>query len=447
MEKSAVAKTLVHAIWAVAISGSLAACTAREAAPVRAVTAPATAVPPAVPYSGFTPPMVAPPAKPAPGIAGKSTPMLTFNHRGNPDEIVTIAAVGDVLLHDSLQIQASKRPDGFSSLWAPVADLIAAADISFANFEGVAAADVTKRGKLAKPVGKIYDGAVYTGYPRFNAHPSVLKDMKQAGFDIVQTANNHSLDRQSLGVDGTIDAIAEAKLPWTGTRHSNNMDAPWHTVTPVTKNGRQYNVAWLACTYGTNMIRDKYKQVLHCYRDRAEVLAIIRDLSQRPDIHAVIATPHWGAEGAHLPNKKETVMAREIVEAGATAIVGTQPHVMQPIEKLVTADRREVPVAYSIGNFVSNQTALSARSSVILLLGLAPRADNGKLAVSELGWIPIRMVKDKGHQRAVAIDRFSGGITHRAHLLKHLPEGNLHPPSTPFWPRPVRPVAAKGTNQ
>ncbi|MDH5557215.1 MAG: CapA family protein, partial [Alphaproteobacteria bacterium] len=444
-----------------ALAGTLAACgtyDARQSAPPATLppVAYTAVVPPAA--APVVPPVAVPPAAPT-TMSGqctdrKSPQMLTFTHKGTPDQTITIAAVGDVLLHDSLQIQASKRRDGFSSLWAPVADLIAAADISFANFEGVAAADVTKKGTPSKPVGKIYDGAVYTGYPRFNAHPSVVKDLKKAGFDILQTANNHSLDRKSLGVDGTIDAITEAKLPWTGTRHSNNMSAPWHTVTPVIKNGRRYNVAWLACTYGTNMIRDTYKQVLHCYKDRAEVLAIIRDLSQRPDIHAVIATPHWGDEGAHKPNGKECKLAGEMAEAGATAIVGTQPHVMQPIEKLVTVNGREVPVAYSIGNFVSNQTALSARSSIILLLGLAPRSDIDKLAVTSVGWIPIRMVKDKGHQRAVAIDRFSGGITHRAHLLKHLPEGNLHPPSAPFWPpgfgetrEAPGPIAAKSKNQ
>ncbi len=373
--------------------------------------------------------------------------MVTFSQPGKPEDMVTLAAVGDVLLHDTLQQQAAKRPDGYGSLWAPVADLIAAADVSFANFEGVAAEGVTREGTRVTGLETIYDGNVYSGYPRFNAHPSVLGDLKKVGFDVLLTANNHALDRGSPGVDGTIDALGAADLAWTGTRSRKDMTRPWHAITRISKGGRQYNIAWLGCTYGTNMIQDRYRQVLHCYRDRAEVLAIVRDLSGRPDIHAVIVTPHWGDEDAHLPNTRETILARDLARAGATAIVGTQPHVMQPIEKLVTADGREVPVAYSIGNFVSNQVTLAERSSVILLLGLAPRADTGKLAVARLGWIPIRMVKEPGYQRAVAIDRTSDGEANRAHLLEHLPEGNLHPPSTPFWPGPVASVATSGTGQ
>lgn len=369
--------------------------------------------------------------------------MLNFDHKANRGELITLAAVGDVLLHDSLQKQAARVPGRFYSLWSPVADLIGAADVAFANYEGVAAANITPKGKRVRlPRATVYDGEVYSGYPRFNAHPSVLRDLKRAGFNVLLTANNHSLDRFAPGVDGTAEAIADLKLAWTGTKSRRNMSRPWHAVTPVVKDGKRYNIAWLGCTYGTNKINDRHRQVLHCYRDRTEVLNIIRKLSQDPDIHAVIATPHWGDENVHTPDIKECVMARDMADAGATAIIGTQPHVMQPIEKLVAADGREVPVAYSIGNFVSNQKGLAARSSIILLLGLSPRADNGKLAVASLGWIPIRMVKRPGILRAEAIDRGTGGEAYRAHLLEHLPAGNLLPPTAPFWPTPAG-VAAR----
>jgi len=80
-----------------------------------------------------------------------------------------------------------------------------------------------------------------------------------------------------------------------------------------------------------------------------------RELSRRPDIHAVMVTPHWGIEYQHKPERKQVEWGKDIAEAGATAIIGQHPHVMQPFDKITTSDGREVAIAYSLGNFVSGQ--------------------------------------------------------------------------------------------
>lgn len=364
------------------------------------------------------------PVNPKPIVFEKSCPDAT--------KVLRIAAVGDVLLHDMLQKWAAGQKDGFYTAMAPVADIIRAADIAFANLEGPAAEGVASNGKAVRPPALRYDKSVYRGYPMFNYHPSIVTDLKRVGFRVLQTANNHSLDRHQLGADRTIDAIKAAGLAWTGTRSRADMKAPWYTITPVNAAGGTFNIAWLACTYGTNGVPDRADQVLKCYDQRAEVLETVRTLAQRADVHAVMFTPHWGAEYQNRPEPRQIELAREVLDAGATAVIGTHPHVIQPIEKYLTKDGRETLIAYSLGNFISNQIGLPRLASAILLLGLSPSAD-GKLQMARVGWIPLRM-RTRGGFRVEAIDRLvaAEGRDARTYLARHLPEGNVHPPSAPF---------------
>ncbi len=372
--------------------------------------------------------------KPKPAAMKPSPATISFTNKCvDPAKTLTVAAVGDVLLHDMVQKWASTQKDGYAGLFRPVEDIIKAADIAIANLEGPAAEGVASNGKEVRAPATLYDKSVYRGYPMFNYHPSVVSDMKKAGFDILLTANNHSLDRHQLGVDRTINAIKAAGLAYTGTRHREAMSAPWHAITPVKAAGGTFNIAWLGCTYGTNDIPDRANQVLNCYEHRDEIVTTVKSLAAKPDIHAVFVVPHWGGEYQHAADAKQTALAREVLEAGATAVIGSHPHVMQPIEKVATKDGRETIAAYSLGNFVSNQIGLPRRASAILLLGLTP-ATNGKLALNAVGWVPLVMVTKSG-MYAEAIDRSKdpAAKTHRDHLVRHLPEGNLHPPTSKFW--------------
>ena len=238
-------------------------------------------------------------------------------------------------------------------------------------------------------------------------------------------------------------------LAATGTRHRKTPDQSWYAITPVTKNGQTYKIAWLACTYGTNDIRDRHKQVLHCYKKQGELLKEIALLASRTDIAAVMFTPHWGLEYRHKPTKKQRQLARAAIEAGATAVIGSHPHVMQPWERYVTAQGREALIVYSLGNFVSGQLGVPRRSSVIALLGLMPdEKDARKLAIASAGFVPIRMhlhTSRKGVRAAAeAIDRVKRGYENKRHILKHLPPGNIHPPAAPFWAVASCPAKKRG---
>lgn len=318
-----------------------------------------------------------------------STPAATgpikFNDACRAGTKITIAAVGDVLLHTPLQRQAYESAEGHSSLWKNVQPLFSRADLTYANLEGPCADGHTTSGTTRDP-GKVFDGRVYSSYPQFNYHPSLVGALKNAGIDVVSTANNHALDRRGHGLDRTIENLESAGLPFTGTRPSTDMQHKWYTMTEA----KGVRVAWLACTFSTNGIPDPQNQVLSCYEDKETVLSTIKSLKQRGDVDAIIVTPHWGVEYQHSPQQQEKNLAYAMLDAGATAIIGGHPHVVQPMEKHVTADGREGFVLYSLGNFVSGQTGLDKQSSLILYVGLTKGSD-GKVTINGVRHAPIQM--------------------------------------------------------
>ncbi len=260
---------------------------------------------------------------------------------GVAGETVTIAAVGDVLLHHELQIQAFAADDRHRNLWRSIEDLLGAADITYANLEGPMAAGIDKHGEDVGDPGEVFDRVVYSAYPRFNFHPSVAVDLKRSGVDVVSTANNHALDRQAIGVDRTIDALKAAGLRHTGTRRSDGGEGPWHTV--IRRRGLR--VAFLACTGLLNVRPDSGGQVLRCRGKDFE--RRVASLAKKRGIDALIVTPHWGKEYSPEPREREVELAHRWAEAGATAIIGSHPHVLQPWERYRTEDGRAVLIHYS----------------------------------------------------------------------------------------------------
>ena len=277
------------------------------------------------------------------------------------------------------------------------------------------------------------DGVVYAAHLQslnFNYHPSVIDDLVAVGFDVVSTANNHTMDRGPLGVDRTIENLVAKGLPFTGTRARGDVMRPWSTITR--KNG--VSVAWLSCTYSTNGLPDPDGQVLDCYKQKDIVLAEVAFLRGRPDVDAVVLVPHWGAENSHRPWPRQKELGRQAIDAGAAAVIGTHAHVVQPWEKHVAPDGREGLIVYGTGNFISNQRKLMQRAGALIVMEIAKQAD-GKAALTAAGFVPTWVVIDnRGHR--VTVNR-GGGWPRQAlrQMLTLYPAGNridaVWPPDLP----------------
>ncbi len=315
---------------------------------------------------------------------------ITFSDACAPGPRLTLAAAGDVLIHGTLQRQAVRAPDRFRSLWRDIEPLLQAADLSYVNLEGPIAPGIDADLGLAPDPGFVYDDLVYTSYPRFNYHPYLAQDLKLAGVDVVSTANNHALDRGGLGADRTLEHVEAAGLQATGTRRKG---APrvWHTITERAG----FRVAWLACTYSTNGLPDRHEQVLFCFEQRQELLDVTRQLAKDPTIDAVIVTPHWGWEGFERPRLEQRRLARELVEAGALAILGAHPHVLQPWERIDTPPGREGLAIYSLGNLVSNMDKPAERAAILLYVGLTRRSSDDEVVLHGVRYVPVYFHKQR----------------------------------------------------
>lgn len=303
---------------------------------------------------------------------------------GSSDQNAVISFVGDILIHEDLYKSVMKGSKSFSQLWKKTEALTRQADFSVGNLEGPTAIGLNRRGQMVGDVGHVYDGTVFSGTNfSFNFHPRILQDLKQTGYDLLTVANNHSLDRGFLGVDQTIDEARAVGLPTVGTRKSTERNAEFYHISEI----KGLKVAFLGCTEMTNGHDDKKDQILWCYKQADKVTETIKELAARADVDAIVVMPHWGQEYEPLPNDRQKKFAKMYLEAGATAVIGSHPHVLQPWEKYITRDGRETLVAYSLGNFMAYQASLQKKTAAMIFLSLT-KASQGKAKISGVAYAP-----------------------------------------------------------
>ncbi len=366
--------------------------------------------------------------------AGRVLPRgyLAFDHACDPGEIWTIAAAGDLILHPELQRQAYASKEGHLVIWGGVRDLLERADVTYLNLEGPVAPGVSRTGARVRDPGRRFDNRVYTGWPRFNYHASVFEALVGSGVDVVSTANNHALDRGSLGADRTLDGLDRAAIEHAGTRRADRPDEPWFAVTRTPG----LALAWVACTLHTNGQIDEHEQVLPCFEDSRRVVALVRELAGRDDIDGVVVTPHWGDEYQSSPNDAQRELARALVDAGALVIVGSHPHVLQPWDRTTTSEGREALVVYSLGNFASHQKSLPRRASVVMYVGLG-KDTHGNVHVRGAAYVPINVRHEQRKRFYVeAVDRAGGPEDTRALVTEMFGAWNLVRPDGPLVTNP-----------
>ena len=252
--------------------------------------------------------------------------------------IVNLVAVGDNLIHNSV-LKSGKINDStynFDRLFDVMRDDFQEADIAIINQE-------TILGGSFKP---------YDGYPNFNSPFELGDAIVRAGFDVVLQASNHTLD---VGTQGTINCInywkRHPEMTYLGINESQEER---DIIKVIERNGIRF--ALLNYTYGLNgRILPKDKSYLINLIDTA---MIRRDLEKAEAIaDFTIVFPHWGVEYVYTPNKEQKMLATMMTEYGADLIIGTHPHVLQPIEWIESDNGNRALCYYSLGNYTSGQKA------------------------------------------------------------------------------------------
>ncbi len=310
-----------------------------------------------------------------------------------------INAVGDILIHQSLYKVAVASEHRFMGLWGQLNPILADADLTVGNLEGPLAPGTLRGGRQTQDPGWVYDGRVYTGTDMiFNFHPYLAEDLKDSGFDLVTTANNHALDRGSAGMDLTIENLNKYNLDYVGTRTSNEA---WQGKV-VSAGGLKIGV--VACTEGTNGWEDGMSQVVLCSGDT--VVQLIQSLTPKTD--AVIVFPHWGAEYKPNPNGTQRQWAKNWITAGALVVIGNHPHVLQTTEWIPKSDGRNGFVIYSLGNFVAGQGAFEKRVTAIAHLDL--KKTSAGAIVNQFSYTPL--VRPSGSASLTVVSEDSAEAQH-----------------------------------
>lgn len=306
----------------------------------------------------------------------KRTPAVILTKPPKPKRYTTEAeliAVGDIMMHGS-QIKSGYNPQtktyNYNHFFTEVQPILSAGDWVVGNLE------TTLAGEAAK----------YTGYPLFNAPDTLADAIKQAGFNILTTANNHSLDRKEAGVLKTLENVRQRGLEPVGT-DSSAEEA--QEILVVEKN--DISMAFLAYTYGTNGIPiPKGKDYLVALIDQDKIIADINQAEQL-GFDIITVALHFGSEYQRQPNQQQKQLVKSLVEAGADIILGSHPHVVQPYEIFESEEMGEVRKAvaiYSMGNFVSNQRGNYKDLGVIFTVKLTKHFPDETVEITSVNGIP-----------------------------------------------------------
>lgn len=253
---------------------------------------------------------------------------------------ISFLAAGDNIIHENVFLDARSRAKAgedynFIDMYDGVADLIKNADLAFINQE--------------TPI--CGDEMGISGYPNFNTPEAVGDTLIELGFDIVNIANNHMLDKRAAGYKGTLDYWSGRNITMIGGYYNR---ADYENIRVVEKDG--VSIAFISYTYDTNnMYLPAGSELYIPYIDEAEIVRMTKKAKELADL--VFVVMHWGGENENsfTPSNSEKSLAAAITEAGADVIIGGHPHVIQPIEWKKASDGSDTLVIYSMGNFISTQ--------------------------------------------------------------------------------------------
>lgn len=285
---------------------------------------------------------------------------------------ITISFTGDLMCH-SPQFNNARQADGsydFNPSWDMMRQRLSEADYTIGNLETTCAG--AARG--------------YSGYPAFNAPDEYVAALKNAGFDMLVTSNNHSMDTGEEGLQRTIGVIGKNGLAYTGT-FTSQQDRDSVRILDL----KSIRIAVLNYTYGTN---GAYPSKAHAWMLNVYDSTLVKndiDSARKNGAELVLVFYHWGAEYRADPMwPKQDTMMQTAIRSGADLIIGSHPHVVGPVTcyKTKNAALDSGLVAWTLGNFISNQSGRYKDAGVVLTVELTKNRNTGAIYISKTEYTP-----------------------------------------------------------
>ena len=270
----------------------------------------------------------------------------------------TILAVGDMIF--SRRVAERLPEDGWAGPFERARPLFESADLVFGNLETTAA----------------FRGEPFPGkHPAitFRAPPGILFGLKQAGFSALSLANNHINDFGPVAIAETIAALDMVGIAHSGAGRN---DAEARRPAIVRANGKRF--AFLAYTEKSWSVLRADSGAGAAVLEEPTVIADIETARKNADF--VIVSIHWGEELQGAPRETDRQLARRILDAGADAIIGHHPHVLQGAEFY-----KGKPILYSLGNFIFDMISSRTYESAAAVLRFGDEGVRGVL------FIPLRI--------------------------------------------------------
>ena len=288
---------------------------------------------------------------------------------------ITLVMVGDMLMHTPVN-NTGKMEDGsmnFDHLFTYTKDMISEADIAIVNQEVV----------LGGPELGI------SGYPRFNTYYEVGDALAEAGFDVVLHATNHSMDQGLEGLENCLN-FWEDNYPDMAVIGMYDSKEDRDEIYVYEQQG--IRIAILNYTYGTN--GQPLPAGMPYAINLLEKSLIAQDVARAKEVaDFVILCPHWGTEYVLEETNAQRRWAEFFLECGVDLVIGTHPHVIEPVEMFADEDGREMLVYYSLGNYV-NATSSEKNDIGIRMLGAMAsvtiaRNEEGEVYIKEYSAEPL----------------------------------------------------------
>lgn len=266
--------------------------------------------------------------------------------------------VGDVMQHqaqlDKAKAAGNNARYDYTDYFALIAPEIKAADYAVCNLE--------------VPLG---GGPDYSGYPNFSAPDSYAEAVRDAGFDMFLTANNHTLDRHAKAAARTLAALDRMGVDHVGTYSDKNER---EQLVPFIKDINGIKIGFLNYTYGTNGIEpDNGFEVSLIDKDKiAEEIGKTRDAGAE----IIVVAMHWGLEYVMRENEHQRDLADFLIDNGVDLVIGSHPHVVQPMEvRYNEKEGKNVLVVFSLGNLISNMSAAETTGGALVRARVERDAD------------------------------------------------------------------------
>ena len=311
-------------------------------------------------------------------ITISSIPIIADNNFSLEDSLTTLefSVVGDIMCHSTQFRFAEVTKDSFDfkPVYREIKKYLDNSDVVIGNLETVIEVDTLK----------------YSGYPVFNTPKDFLEGLKYAGFDFLSTANNHAFDIRERGVKSTINHINNFNLKSVGTYLSNSErdSARIHE-----QNGIKF--ALLSYTYGVNLYKiPEEKEYLVNLINEELIKSDIKN-HRNAGAELVLLFFHFGTEYATDADRYQMDIVEKSISYGADIILGAHPHTLQPIEYFKTENGKIDSgfVAYSMGNFISNQRWRYSDGGAILNFSIQKNYSENSVKLIGVRYLPIWVYK------------------------------------------------------